>query len=1093
VEYRILGPVDVLDDAQAIPVGGGRQRALLGVLLLHANETVSRDRLMDELWGAEPPETATTAIQVYVSQLRKALGRDAIETRPSGYALGAEEGAVDSARFAALVESAHGEPPELAAGLLREALAIWRGPPLADVDPSVARSERARLEEERLAALERRIDADLELGRHAELVSELDGVVREHPFREHLRAQLMLALYRSGRQADALDVYRQGRQLLDQELGLEPGEELRRLERAILEHEASIAGPVPRAEGRVPDAARRRRRVFMVAGAALLVAATAAVLVSRPWNGAAASPGTDDHVVALDRAGTVDRVTSVTGTPSSLASDGSALWVGEPGPRVLQRIDASSGEVTDRVPLPSPPGAIAVSGGAVWAASTIGGIVMRVNPTTDELVQTLSLGSAGAATIASGRNGLWASDSTDRTLVRIDTRTGGPDRKITLDFSPTALAVDRTLWVADYDAGTVSEIDPNTEGVLGSVGVGHGPVAVAVGAGSVWVATSLDGTVSRIDPSTRSVVATIPVGKGPSAVTVSGGIVWVANRYSGTVARINPATDAAAKLIPAGSRPAAVAEAADRVWVGAGASGAGHRGGTLVLSTTDTGWQSDPAVYERALTTQFTGLAYDTLVTFQHVDGPAGLQLVPDLAVAIPTPSDGGRTYTFRLLRGIRYSDGRVVQAGDFRRAFERLWRVRAHSSLPPGASRYVDIVGMGRCQKSPWDCNLSRGIVTDDAAATVVFHLKAPDPYFLSSLTSFAFSAPIPRGVGDPTFGVPVPGTGPYRVANESAEEIRFVRNPYFKEWSPAAQPDGYADAIVWKFARSHEAVVKAIEDGNADWTFDLIPPAQLKALGLRAPSQVHVNPWYLFEYIALNPHVAPFDDARVRRALNLAIDRRRIVRMYGGSDVADSSCQLLVPGLPGYQRYCPYTRDPSTSGIWKAPDLARARRLVAAAGTRGQLVDVFETTELAIPTPLPPYVASVLRSLGFRVRLHPPTDDITQERQLLVHGDWIPDYPEPSSFMQGFFSCHGAHNTDTYSYCDRALDRKMTLATSLQLIDPKRAAELWAEVDREIVDKAWWVPTVTPLGVDLVSSRVGNYRFHPLWGFMADQAWLR
>ncbi|HLM37695.1 MAG TPA: AfsR/SARP family transcriptional regulator, partial [Gaiellaceae bacterium] len=193
-------------NGQQIVLGGSKQRALLGLLLLHANRVVSRNRLIDELWNGSPPDTAATALQVYVSQLRKALGRDTIVTQAPGYLVSAEPGALDSERFEQLVQEAHAGDADVAAERLREALALWRGPPLADLDESIARPERAELEDRRAATLEQRIDTDLELGRHAEVVSELEALVREDPLRERRRGQLMLALYRSGRQADALEV-----------------------------------------------------------------------------------------------------------------------------------------------------------------------------------------------------------------------------------------------------------------------------------------------------------------------------------------------------------------------------------------------------------------------------------------------------------------------------------------------------------------------------------------------------------------------------------------------------------------------------------------------------------------------------------------------------------------------------------------------------------------------------------------------------------------------------------------------------------------------------------------------------------------------
>ena len=244
MEFRILGPLEVLDEGRPVALGGAKQRALLAVLLLHANEVVSRDRLIDELWGGEPPDTANTALHVHVSQVRKLLRRDAIVTQNPGYLIRISDGELDLHRFERLVATARAEEPAQAARLLREGLALWRGAPLAELGDSFARAERARLEEQRLAALEQRIDAELALGRHAELVPELEGRVREQPLRERLRGRLMLALYRSGRQADALEVYRSGRRLLDEELGLKPDDELQRLERAILNHDPSLESPV---------------------------------------------------------------------------------------------------------------------------------------------------------------------------------------------------------------------------------------------------------------------------------------------------------------------------------------------------------------------------------------------------------------------------------------------------------------------------------------------------------------------------------------------------------------------------------------------------------------------------------------------------------------------------------------------------------------------------------------------------------------------------------------------------------------------------------------------------------------------------------
>ena len=261
MEYRILGPLEVVEQGLPLALGGARQRALLALLLTRANEVVSTDRLIDELWGERPPKAAANALQYHVSRLRKLLASGgAIVTKEPGYLIRVEPNELDLLRFERLVEEGQRSPPEVAARLLREALALWRGPALADVaDESFAQAEILRLEELRLLALEQRIDADLALGCAAELVAELEALVREHPLREGLRAQLMLALYRSGRQAEALEVYRRTQRLLADELGLEPSRVLHDLEQAILRQDPELA---PQADVVAP----RQRAIMVVAG-----------------------------------------------------------------------------------------------------------------------------------------------------------------------------------------------------------------------------------------------------------------------------------------------------------------------------------------------------------------------------------------------------------------------------------------------------------------------------------------------------------------------------------------------------------------------------------------------------------------------------------------------------------------------------------------------------------------------------------------------------------------------------------------------------------------------------------------------------------
>jgi DNA-binding SARP family transcriptional activator len=271
IEYRILGPLETLADDGPIALGGQKQRALLAVLLLHAGEVVSSEHLVGQLWGEHPPKTAATSLQNLVSQLRKLLGNDAIETRPPGYVLRVNRDRFDLARFEQLVADARHVPAERRAQMLRDALALWRGPPLADFAfEEFAQGEIRRLEELRLDALEARLEAELEAGGGGELVAELEPLVAQFPLRENLRRLLMLALYRAGRQADALRSYHDTRRVLDEELGIEPSPALKQLYSSILRQETVLQREPTRVDqdhhGEVVKAMVAGRLVVVVGG-----------------------------------------------------------------------------------------------------------------------------------------------------------------------------------------------------------------------------------------------------------------------------------------------------------------------------------------------------------------------------------------------------------------------------------------------------------------------------------------------------------------------------------------------------------------------------------------------------------------------------------------------------------------------------------------------------------------------------------------------------------------------------------------------------------------------------------------------------------
>jgi YVTN family beta-propeller protein len=1104
MEFRILGRFEALDDERELSLGGARQRAVLAVLLVHRREVVSIDRLVDELWGERPPPTAAQTVRVYVSRLRKTLGDGLLETHGRGYLLAVDPAEIDAERFEALVADGRAAlesgDARRGAELLSAGLELWRGPPLEEFayEP-FAQSEIARLEEARLVALEDRIEAELRIGRGTELVPELEQLVADHPLHERLVAGLMLALYRSGRQADALAEYRVARERLVGELGLGPGPELRELERRILQHDPTLAPARAAARAAAPVSRRARLPVLaMSLGVVLVAAFLLGFGAAHPGQPTLAS---SSGVVAVNVAsGRIVSATRLSGAPGAVGAGGGSVWVADPGAGDVSRVDPGSGVVVDEIPVGGEPGSIVGGDGAIWIASAVGAAVTRIDPTTQRVTQTISLPGANLGAIAYGDGRLWVADSVEHELFEINPTTGSLQRTFSLDLQPSAIAAaGGTVWVAGYGNATVEQLDPTSGRVIARVRVGDGPAALALAAGSLWVANSLDSTVSRVEPSTLAVAATIPVGSGPTALASASGSVWVANQYSGTVSRIDPRRALVVRSVKVAGQPTSLAVSGGSVWVGVAVDNARHRGGTLVIVSAQALVSSspnasiDPAIYSNATNPQFTGLAYDSLVNFEQSAGAEGLRLIPDLALSIPTPGDGGTTYTFRIRPKIRYSDGQPLRAGDFRRAFERLFRVAS-----PGAPLFEGIVGAQACIRRPATCDLSRGIVTNDTTGAVTFRLTAPDPDFLFQLTEFAFAAPIPPGTPDHETGQrAVPGTGPYKIASVSDREVRFVRNPFFHEWSHAAQPEGYPDVIVWRIVPTDRAGVTAIERGQADWLFGQIPAAQYDQLKLQDPAQLHSNPQFAVEFVPLNTHLAPFNDLRVRQAFNYAINRAKIARQYGGPSSATPTCQLIAPGLPGYRRYCPYTLHPRADGAWSAPDMARARRLVALSGTLGERIDVWGLRDQGfVPPTAESYVAGVLRALGYHVHLHlvssgTLTQALQRRIQLDVDGDWLAPYPYPSSYVPAFVTCGGGNSNGWY--CNPSLDREIQQAELPELADPRKASALWASIDRQLTNTAVWVPTVNLLDLEVTSRRLSNYQYNPVWGFLADQAWLR
>jgi YVTN family beta-propeller protein len=1123
MDYRILGPLEVFDGERRVALEGSKQRALLAILLLHANEVVSADRLIDDLWGEQPPATALKTLHAYVSRLRKALDDGSgpssgsptgvIDTRGHGYMLRIEPGELDEARFRGLVEEGRqalaATEADRASRLLRSGLALWRGPPLCDFTyEAFAAQPIAQLDELHLGALEDRIEADLALGRHRELVPELSPLVERNPLRERPRAQLMLALYRCGRQAEALAIYQEFRKTLSQELGLEPGPALRQLEIAILSRDPSLEAksrrstPATRASRRrAGSLAPLRGRVWLAVGGSVVTAvAVAAVFFASSGGGEASSPATvADSVDAIipGSGATADRV-SVGSSPSGVAAGEGGVWVTNGNAATVSKIDPATRTLSQTIPVESTPSGIAAGAGAVWVTNTLSGTVSRIDPGVQRVVQSITVGN-GPTGVAVGDGSVWVTNSSDATLSRIDARTGSVVKTIALGGAATDVAVGLgAVWVSDEAAGRVLRVDATSDQVTAVVSVGTGPGAIAVGDGSVWVANSLDGTVSRVDPLANTVTATIEVGDGPSAIAVGTGGVWVANEFGGSVARIDPHSMRVARTIAVGYRPRGLAVAGGLVWVGAEPVSRSHQGGTLTVLSSGPPGSFDPAqAYNKG---GLTSLTNDGLTAFERTGGGEGTNVVPDLAVSLPTPTDGGLTYTFQLRRGIRYSDGAVIKPADFRRAIERDFRL-GDANAPV---YYASVVGAPSCMAHPAQCDLSRGIVADDAADSVTFHLVAPDPELLARLAVWDAVA-VPAGTPNHDIGDhPLPATGAYMVTSVSSREVTLGRNPYFHEWSRSARPEGYPDQIVLKIGASQSAELSAVERGRADYTLDGPPPDRMNEVQSQFASQLHVNPSLIVDELVLNTRVAPFTDVRVRRALSYAIDRGEIARLSGSE--AQPTCQLLTPYIPGYERYCPYTLNPGAGGAWQAPDLGQARRLIGESHTRGTPITVWNLGLLGESSSVGRYVVSLLDRLGYPTRIRDLTADPTAngrfadsrtKAQVAIIG-YFPNYPAASDYIRWFLSCQNFVPASPTSanwpeFCDPRLDTQIRTALQSQSTSSPAATAQWASADRLASDQAPVVPLVIPSQIDFVSRRVGNYEYNPLYGMLPDQLWVR
>jgi peptide/nickel transport system substrate-binding protein len=529
------------------------------------------------------------------------------------------------------------------------------------------------------------------------------------------------------------------------------------------------------------------------------------------------------------------------------------------------------------------------------------------------------------------------------------------------------------------------------------------------------------------------------------------------------------------------------------------AAPASHRGGTLKLLAKAAGGTLDPQVNYTLEYWQLYQATYDGLLAFKKAGGSGAFDVVPDLAESLPKPTNGGKTWVFKLRKGIKFSNGQPVTVKDVVASLQRIFKVKS----PTSGSFYAGIVGAKACLAKPAGCTLKGGVSANAKANTVTINLIAPDPEFKYKL-AVPHASIVPASSPSSDAGTkPIPTTGAYYFASYNPnKQLVMKRNPYFKEWSKDAMPDGYPDQITQSYGLTVEAQITAIENGQADWTLESPPADRLNEIGTKYASQTHIETLTAFWYAPMNTRLAPFNNLKARQAVNYAIDRNALVGIIGGPKLATPSCQVLPPGFPGHVDYCPYTKNPGKK--WSAPDLAKAKRLVKESGTAGQKVAVVSSDD-EVNKATAVYLQSVLNSIGYKASVKPISGNIfftyaqnTKNKVQINVQQWYQDYPAASDFLYVLFGCESFHpgsdsSINIAGFCDKKINAKMHHALSTALENPKAANAEWAKVDKLVTDAAPMATLFTPKHIDFVSKRVGNFVFSKQFYWLVDQSWVQ
>jgi peptide/nickel transport system substrate-binding protein len=840
------------------------------------------------------------------------------------------------------------------------------------------------------------------------------------------------------------------------------------------------------------DVELRRRRRRMYAGSALIGVLAAAVVV--PVFAFAQGDSNSGVVVRGNAVALVDpssnRVSdavSVGARPGDLAVGSGAVWVANRDDQSVSRIDPATDTVTRTLSVAQTPTGLAASSGAVWVVGSDPSgplvTVRRIDPRFDTVTETGRIGNVvpgGAGTVAASGATVWVAPSTGL-LTRLNATSGRPVQTVDPNAGPAAVAVgDGAVWVADSDANTVTRVDPT--GLLTAISVGHGPSGIAVGAGGVWVVDTLDNAVVRIDPSTRAVTTTVPVGRSPAGVTVGAGSVWVANSGDGTVSRIDPAAGKVTQTIDVGGSPQQLVSSQGRIWVTvdeqaiANAPAAGS-GGTLRVSSQHDVDFMDPALAFVPISWQLLDATCAKLVNYPDRPAPAGSRLVPEVAQALPTRSADGKTYTFTIRRGFRFSppSNQPVTAQTFRYSIERSLSATMKSPAQP----FMDNIVGATAYMAGKAAHIS-GIAAQGNRLTI--RLLAPEPDLITRL-GLPFFCAVPIGTPlDPNGVRTIPSAGPYYVSSYTpGQGIVLKRNPNYT----GSRPHHFARIQVTVGVSHHNADAQ-VEAGRSDYPLDGIDPADAASInahyGPNSPAARKGRQQYFataqlgLDYIVLNTHRPLFRNARLREAVNYAINRRALARVgpiFGGPPDRPTD-HYLPPGMPGATNTPTY---PLT------PNLAAAKRL---AGNQ-QRTAILYTCNNPTCRQLTQIIKTNLAAIGITVIAKTfPLPALTQRAgtpgepfDLSLTEGWAADYPDPYDFLNYVLETGGqvAPPFHDPNYTPK-------LAAAAQLTGPTRYLTYGKLATQIARNAAPWIAYGNFTSQDFFSSRIGCQTYQPVYG---------